>query len=879
MTKSTAARYYGPAIILALLCSVAAYADPLPLQTQPVDDPALHDPDLATPAAALPASVARSRAGEVATEVRVLRDNGCEPHWETQIFVPQGIRGTVEDIIEFDDGTGSAIYAVGSFQINRDGVYCRNSSSFYPPCDNIMRWDGSRWSTIPGSPSGESFSKLAVVTLDGVPTLFVGGDSLHTWNGSFWLSFEGISNIESFGVYDDGSGEALYVMAYFTNIEGFTTGDNLAKWDGQSWSVIAGYPGTGHIFSMAVFDDGSGASLYVAGSGTPAGPNDVYIAKWTGTMWVPVGGGTNARVDDMAVFPINGVDHLVAVGPFNEAGGSAVSRGVALWDGSQWSSLGIGFLNGAPSNIEVAQLAGDPEPRLFVSGLFSVADGEPVEWAATWNGTKWVEFGDFSGTVKDLLAVDDWQGAGPRLFAAGSFSLVSGLYCNGIVEWDAQSWYPMGGDGIVSSVSTVYSLQDPALGGPALVASGADLFTAGGIPVNRVAILGHDGWAPMGLGFNSPVNAFLVHDFGAGPMLYAGGSLRFYSNGEAINRGFMQWDGYTWSAPPGGSVGGEITDMVIFDDGDGERLFAGGQFTNVGDASYARHIAKWDGTTWSVVTLDGFNSRVEALAVYDDGSGPALYAGGQFTRVTRANGTFLENLGYIARWDGTDWTKVGDGLPDRVFALEVFDPGSGPVLVAGGPFTVENGGNPLAWDGVTWTVLGENRLSSRVLDFAAYDFGSGQRLVATGQFRHASDINVNGIAVLEGNEWVPYGDGLQVSPPAMPTASTGGLSLAVHDDGYAKHLYVGGNFDMAGGIYTGGGLSRLTGCKPDLLPNCPGDINGDGFVNLDDFIILAANFGAGPGATPAQGDLNQDGFVDLDDFIILAAHFGANCTE
>ena len=58
---------------------------------------------------------------------------------------------------------------------------------------------------------------------------------------------------------------------------------------------------------------------------------------------------------------------------------------------------------------------------------------------------------------------------------------------------------------------------------------------------------------------------------------------------------------------------------------------------------------------------------------------------------------------------------------------------------------------------------------------------------------------------------------------------------------------------------------------------CIGDINDDNLVNLDDFIILAGNFGSGPGAAPQQGDLNGDGFVNLDDFIVLAGNFGNDC--
>lgn len=57
-------------------------------------------------------------------------------------------------------------------------------------------------------------------------------------------------------------------------------------------------------------------------------------------------------------------------------------------------------------------------------------------------------------------------------------------------------------------------------------------------------------------------------------------------------------------------------------------------------------------------------------------------------------------------------------------------------------------------------------------------------------------------------------------------------------------------------------------------PGCVGDIDGDGFTDLNDFAILALNFGSGPGATSQDGDLNGDGFVDLDDFAILAVDFG-----
>lgn len=56
-------------------------------------------------------------------------------------------------------------------------------------------------------------------------------------------------------------------------------------------------------------------------------------------------------------------------------------------------------------------------------------------------------------------------------------------------------------------------------------------------------------------------------------------------------------------------------------------------------------------------------------------------------------------------------------------------------------------------------------------------------------------------------------------------------------------------------------------------PPLDGDINGDGVVTFDDFLILASNFGKTEG-TAAQGDLNGDRHIAFDDFLILAANVG-----
>jgi len=56
---------------------------------------------------------------------------------------------------------------------------------------------------------------------------------------------------------------------------------------------------------------------------------------------------------------------------------------------------------------------------------------------------------------------------------------------------------------------------------------------------------------------------------------------------------------------------------------------------------------------------------------------------------------------------------------------------------------------------------------------------------------------------------------------------------------------------------------------PEDEPGTPGDLDGDGDVDLDDFAILKLSFGIDDG-----GDCDGDGDTDLDDFAILKQNFG-----
>jgi hypothetical protein len=67
------------------------------------------------------------------------------------------------------------------------------------------------------------------------------------------------------------------------------------------------------------------------------------------------------------------------------------------------------------------------------------------------------------------------------------------------------------------------------------------------------------------------------------------------------------------------------------------------------------------------------------------------------------------------------------------------------------------------------------------------------------------------------------------------------------------------------------------GIPDECEPDCPGDLDGDGDVDLSDLSILLANYGMTGGAEYDDGDLNFDGDVDLGDLAALLAVYGAQC--
>ncbi len=322
--------------------------------------------------------------------------------------------------------------------------------------------------------------------------------------------------------------------------------------------------------------------------------------------------------------------------------------------------------------------------------------------------------------------------------------------------------------------------------------AGGEFTTAGSVAANRVASWNGSVWSALGSGMNLPVQALTSFNNGLGEPLYAGGEFTT-AGGVSANR-IARWNGASWSAL-GSGMNNIVSALTVFDEGaDGDlELFAGGYFTIAGGTS-AKYVARWDGTSWSKLGT-GMNSAVLALTAFDDlsGGGTALYAGGYFTT---AGGTPAAN---IAKWDGTSWSALGTGMNGAVLALTAVDlDGSGPKLVAGGAFTLA-GGTAVTyvatWDGSSWAALGSG-MNNYVLSLTAFDDDQDgfAELYAGGVFTTAGGLRANRIAMWSwpSPNWSPLGSGMDNRVYAL---------AAIDKDASGNlDLIAGGAFTTAGGV-------------------------------------------------------------------------------
>jgi hypothetical protein len=394
-----------------------------------------------------------------------------------------------------------------------------------------------------------------------------------------------------------------------------------------------------------------------------------------------------------------------------------------------------------------------------------------------------------------------------------------------------------------------------------IVAGG--MFTAAGrANAHYLARWNGASWSGLGSGVANQIQALAVLANGD---VVAGGQLQFLNPATGHPDYITHWNGTSWS-PMGSGVNNSVRVLAIGADG---ALEVGGMFTSAGGTD-AFAIASWDGTNWSALgtgtELDGGDSGfVFAITTMPNGD---VVAGGAFAI---AGGI---QTGPIARWDGVAWSALGTGVtgasgPGAVYAVAVLPNGD---LIAGGEFAQAGdapASNIARWNGTSWSALGDG-ISAGPSDAsvnALLVMPNGD-LIVGGWFTSAGGVNANGIARWDGSSWSALGEGV-----------TGGSvftivhSLALLPNG---DLVASGRFASAGGVPAQNIARWTTACGA----YCDADFNHDGDSGTDaDIEAFFACIAGNCCPTCGSADFNGDGDVatdaDIESFFRVLA--GGTC--
>ena len=643
----------------------------------------------------------------------------------------------------------------------------------------IAYWDGVDWHPIPGDglTNNGSYAQIRVLATHGTD-LYAGGDfttiegvtvnRIAKWDGQRWsplgngVSGDGIrTHIEAIAF----RGNEIYVGGFFTHAGGIPA-NNIAKWDGTSWSAL----GTGTSIPIGGAPDVqslafNGNDLYVGGSFTHAGGVAVnYIAKWDGSAWSALKGGVWGGIGYVFDIVVDGGNMYIG-GDFTYAGGKTAHH-VARWDGSDWFPLP----GSMPNRVE--DLA-------VVAGRVYIINAHREHEIRTWTGSDWVVARTMrGGGISDLIS------AGNRLYVAGDFNQTDTTPANGIAQWDGAQWHTFGQG--IGSWGEAWTLRGNQQG--IAIASGFN--AAGDIWNSTAAHWDGANWSSLGSG----VELVTPGEHGT----YAIKQVQLPENrtGAVV----VKWNGTSWTTITS-ALWGYYADPVVFVILErGSDLYVGGLFEFGGDVA-VNNIAKWNGAAWTALGSGISGVPEDMVFIGDD-----LYAAGWFDRAGNVDAQ------HIARWDGSQWSALGNGVDGEVRDLEAV----GSTLYVAGHFWTS--GNQLFTPGIAqwkdgqWSALGigvepsaDTLVRAVTVDpvtGTVYIGGSFDEIL-DGSFEEPRVVKARNVAAWDGTRWRPLGQGVN--------RSVNGMTM------FQGSLYLAGDFTEAGGLPSYG-FARWGGSYTTFIP-------------------------------------------------------------
>jgi len=225
----------------------------------------------------------------------------------------------------------------------------------------VKRWDGTDWVQLGGAldvdPAQEAIShSLALDSANHPVVAFFENDGtsfniyVKRWDGTNWVSLGGALDINlSQQAYDpslalDASGNP--VVAWHENTPGQFDNIYVKRWDGANWVLLGG------ALDVNVNDGAALARLVLDTSGNPvvawtewnSSSSNVYVKRWDGANWVPLGNELDISEPQPAGSPSLALDTSGRpVVAWFENDGTSDNIYVKRWDGTSWLLQGSGL--------------------------------------------------------------------------------------------------------------------------------------------------------------------------------------------------------------------------------------------------------------------------------------------------------------------------------------------------------------------------------------------------------------------------------------------------------------------------------------------------------------------------------------------------------
>lgn len=522
-----------------------------------------------------------------------------------------------------------------------------------------------------------------------------------------------------------------------------------------------------------------------------ASGNGLY--RWDGSTWQNL-----TRVSGPIHALFSGDGRIYLGGEFaSDAAGTQTLNSIAIYENQTLQDMDEGFLDGAEFPGIVYDITMDGDGRLLVGGRFRQSGGTTLWHLAQWEDETWQPLrnsGVFGGDEEvRALAIrphSEFQNQ-QVIFVGGEFTGVGPenqpIGANNIAIYENGSWSNLNG----GLDSTVYSLHQAPSGFNGVFAGGKFIFTDTGTRMNRIAKWdGTSGWITLMSGMpGDPADFDYVvrsMDVEGGSNLYAGGEFREAGDKHVNNIG--QWQlGFIndWEALGNGiNRDGEVHALATTT-GD---IYAGGNIISAGGVQI-NGLARWDGSEWHDVG-DGVFGVVHTLSL----KGDSLYVGGEFPTAGGGPG-FGSGVpaSNIALWDGSGWQGLGSGTDGPVYATEVLSSGD---LYVGGDFSSPYS-NVATWSGGSWLEMnGGTNGPVHALEYTGFtlvDFDDfvpefSPTFAVGGTFDQAGSQQVNNLASWNTDGWGSYGNGVKLSG--------GSATVYSLEETGTGNLYVGGNFSQ-----------------------------------------------------------------------------------